>query len=93
MSFFIVIYKENKVVYINYEECKFLKELPGNYVCFGFILTMRNVNIIVNILSSFGIVRFILTMRNVNNSISLSSFSQFAGFILTMRNVNPIMLL
>ena len=42
--------------YINYEECKCISVKPNKIFFLGFTLTMRNVNIVVNILSSFGIV-------------------------------------
>ncbi|HAT4188573.1 TPA: hypothetical protein I9000_001512 [Clostridium perfringens] len=38
-----------------------MKEREG-----GFILTMRNVNIIISVLGTLGVTCFILTMRNVN---------------------------
>ena len=52
--------------YINYEECKLKHGL--NVYCNqdGFILTMRNVNILEGDDSHMITIGFILTMRNVN---------------------------
>ncbi|STB61891.1 Uncharacterised protein [Clostridium perfringens] len=76
--------------YINYEECKFFLLINNLSNSLSFILTMRNVNIIVNILSSFGVVGFILTMRNVNGEFAVKLGVNPKSFILTMRNVNEI---
>ena len=55
---------------------------------FCFILTMRNVNIVMDVIIGLIFGGFILTMRNVNLIFFLSTYHGNKSFILTMRNVN-----
>ena len=60
----------------------------GTMIGVCFILTMRNVNLEVEIVETGELGGFILTMRNVNTYGEGNGFYAFPRFILTMRNVN-----
>ncbi len=59
-----------------------------HFEIWGFILTMRNVNIKHVTRCLHHVTRFILTMRNVNENYMKELGENISGFILTMRNVN-----
>ena len=61
-----------------------------HFKIWGFILTMRNVNVDKAALSVNKLFSFILTMRNVNQRQILKYGQNGQSFILTMRNVNFI---
>ncbi|HAT4265185.1 TPA: hypothetical protein I9064_002672 [Clostridium perfringens] len=77
-----------KEFYINYEECKLFKSYKIFFFYKGFILTMRNVNLLCNNFIQKPTLGFILTMRNVNLDLDVLYNRHNFSFILTMRNVN-----
>ena len=64
------------------------KQRPDIYFEYGFILTMRNVNVLLLITLYLLSPCFILTMRNVNTGREGIKAISLPSFILTMRNVN-----
>ena len=76
--------------YLNYEECKSLNKTEKLNNEASFILTMRNVNIVLSLPPALLKIRFILTMRNVNSFHLIFHIQNLLSFILTMRNVNVL---
>ncbi len=69
-------------------ECKFKIYVYISPVNRCFILTMWNVNHLIQVIFFVSIQGFILTMWNVNESLHICRGSPNSCFILTMWNVN-----